>query len=132
MKQKAFSFFCMHFCVNRFLKKGPIFPTFFLNKRYWWTRLQHSILVTMLLKNLTQHSKTVLFKLSQKQPKHSIRLAIIVLFFLFLFKHFKAQWKRVRETTTNQQDVVLKISQHEIDYYTFNCQCNFQCWLFSL
>ena len=42
-------------------------------------------------------------------------------FFLFLFQHFKTQLRRVNETTTNQQDVVLKIKQSEIDYHNFQC-----------
>ena len=45
----------------------------------------------------------------------------MILFFLVLCQHFKTQLRRVNETTTNQQDVVLKISQREIDYHTFNC-----------
>ena len=42
-------------------------------------------------------------------------------FFLLLFQHFKTKLRRVNETTTNQQDVVLEKSQREIDYHTFNC-----------
>ena len=41
-----------------------------------------------------------------------------------MFQHFKTQLRRVNETTTNQQNVVLKISQREIDYHTFNCWCS--------
>ena len=116
----------------KFVKKIPIFPTFFPNKRRWerdcnipsWA--QHCFKKSFLaLKNRTFQVKSKTTKIVNKAGHYNS-------FFLFLFQHFKTQLRRVNETTTNQQDVVLKISQREIDYHTFNCWCNFQCWLFSL
>ena len=116
----------------KFAKKGPIFPTFFQNKRRWerdcnipsWA--QHCFKKSFLaLKNRTFQVKSKTTKIINKGGHYNS-------FFFFLFQYFKTQLKRVNETTTNQQDVVLKISQREIDYHTFNCWCNFQCWLFSL
>ena len=40
----------------------------------------------------------------------------------------------MNETTINQQDVILKVSQGEIDYHTFNCWCKLgvDCFLCNL
>ena len=155
---------------QKFVKKGPIFPTFFPNKRRWeWdcsipSWAQHCFKKFFLaLKNRTFQVKLkkhkTLEELSKSQHDQGCTIKKVKLneentdflltdfttftkivnkagyynsFFLFLFQHFKTQLSRVNETTTNQQDVVLKISRREIDYHTFNCWCNFQCWLFSL
>ena len=93
----------------KFFKKGPISPTFLPNKRRWERDCNIPSRAQRCFKKFfLSTEKSYFLKLSQKQPK------------------------RVNETTTNQQDVVLKMLQREIDYHTFNCWCNFQCWLFSL
>ena len=112
--------------------KGPIFPTFFPNNRRWerdcnipsWAQscFKTSFLA---LKNRTFQVKSKTTKIINKTGHYNS-------FFLFSSQHFKTQLRRVNETTTNQQDVVLKISQREIDYHTFNWWCNFPCFLFSL
>ena len=61
------------------------------------------------------------FQVTSKTTKIVNKAGHYEYFFLFLFQHFKAQLRRVNETATKQQDVVLKISQREIDYHTFNC-----------
>ena len=105
----------------KFVKKGTILPTFFPNKRLWerdcnipsWA--QHRFKKYFLaLEIRTFHVKSKTTKIFKKSGHYNT-------FPLFLFQHFKAQWRRVNETTTNQQDVVLKISQCEIDCHTFNC-----------
>ena len=105
----------------KFVKKGTILPTFFPNKRCWeqdcnipsWA--QHRFEKYFLaLKIRTFHVKSKTAKIFKKSGHYNS-------FLLFLFQQFKAQWRRVNETTTNQQDVVLKISQCEIDCHTFNC-----------
>ena len=115
----------------KFVKKEPIFPTFFPNKRRWerdcnipsWAQryFKKSFLA---LKNRTFQVKSKTTKIFNKADHYN--------FFIFLFQHFNTQWRTISKITTNQQDVVLKILQHAIDYHAFNCWCNFQCWLFSL
>ena len=115
----------------KFVEKGSIFPTFFSNKRCWerycnilsWA--QHCFKKSFLgLINRTFQAKFKTTKIINKSDHYNS--------FFFLFQHFKTQLRRVNETTTNQQDVVLKIWQRETDYHTLNCWCNLQCWLFSL
>ena len=114
----------------KFVKKGPIFPpTFFPNKRCWERDCNIPSWAQSCFKNFSLALKNRTFQLKSKTIKIFNKVSHII---LFLLQHFKTQWRRVNETTTNQQDVVLKISQREIDYHTFNCWCNFQCWLFSL
>ena len=117
----------------KFFKEGPLFPTFFSNKRRWErdcnipSRAQQCFKKSFFaLKNL------FFFQVKWKASKKVNKACHYNYFFLFLFQHFRTQLRRVNETTTNQRDIVLKISQCEIDYNTFNCWCNFQCWLFSL
>ena len=116
----------------KFVKKGPIFSTFFPNNRRWErdcnipSRAQRCFKKSFLaLKNRTFQVKWKTTKIINKTGHYNS-------FFLFSSQHFKTQLRRVNETTTNQQDVVLKILQREIDYHTFNWWCNFQCLLFSL
>ena len=116
----------------KLVKKGPRYPTFFPNKRRWEqncnipSRAQRCFKKSFLaLKNRTFQVKSKTTKIINKAGHYNS-------FFLLLFQHFKTKLRRVNETTTNQQDVVLEKSQREIDYHTFNCWCNFQCWLFSL
>ena len=109
--------------LTKICQKGPILPIFpiFPNKRRWkrdcnipsWA--QHCFKKSFLaLKNRTFQVKSKTTKIINKAGHYNS-------FFLLLFQHFKTQLRRVNETTTNQQDVVLKISQREIDYHTFNC-----------
>ena len=103
------------------VKKGTIFLTFFPNKRRWerdcniqsWAQcyFKKSLLA---LKNRTFQVKSKTTKIINKAGHYNS-------FFLLLFQHFKTKLRRVNETTTNQQDVVLEKSQREIDYHTFNC-----------
>ena len=117
----------------KFVNKGPILPNFFTNKRRSeqdcnipFCCAEHFFKKSFLvLKNRTFPVKSKVTKIVNKGGHYNS-------FFLFLFQHFKTKLRRVNETTTNQQDVVLKITQCEIDYHTFNCWYNFQCWLFSL
>ena len=95
----------------KFVKKGPIFVTFFPNKRWWeqdcnipsWAQccFKKSFLA---LKNHTFQVKSKITKIFNKAGHYNS-------FFFFCFTVLR-QWRRVNETTTNQQ--------------------NFQCWLFSL
>ena len=112
--------------LTKICQKGPILPIFpiFPNKRRWkrdcnipsWA--QHCFKKSFLaLKNRTFQVKSKTTKIINKAGHYNS-------FFLLLFQHFKTQLRRVNETTTNQQDVVLKISQREIDYHTFNCWCS--------
>ena len=116
----------------KFVKKGPILPTFFQNKRRWERDCNIPSWVQRCLKKSFLALKNRTFQVKSKTTKIVNKAGHYNSFFLFLFQHFKTQLRRVNETTTNQQDVVLKISQREIDYHTFNCWCNFQCWLFCL
>ena len=136
------AFFCKQRCWRhhewcfslwlKFVKKGQILRTFFPNKRHWkrdcnipsWA--QHCFKKSFsALKNRTFQVKSKTTKIVNKAGHYNY-------YFLFLFQHFKTQLRRVNETATNQQDVILKITKREIDYHTFNCCCNSQCWLFSL
>ena len=84
---------------------------------------------------------------SKTRKKYWIRLAIIILFYCsYILRQNEGGWmilmlfllfvsflnSQLQTTTYNQQDVFLKPSQHKIDCHTFNCRCNFQCWLLSL
>ena len=104
---------CRHheWCPNlwqRFVKKGPIFSTFFWNKRLWErdcnipSCVQHCFKKSLLaLKNRTFQIKSKATKIVNKAGHYNS-------FFLFFFQHFKTQLRKVSETTTNQQDVILK------------------------
>ena len=105
-----------------FVKKGPIFLTFFTNKRRWEWDCNIPSLAQHCFKKSFLALKNRIFQLKSKTIKIFNKASHII---LLLLQHFKTQWRRVNETTTNQQGVVLKISQREIDYHTFNCWCYF-------
>ena len=117
--------------MTKIRQKRTNILAFFPNKRRWeWdynipSWVQHCFKIFLALKNRTFQVKSKTTKIINKTGHYNS-------FFLFSSQHFKTQIRRVNETTTNQQDVVLKISQCEIDYHTFNWWCNFHCLLFSL
>ena len=112
----------------KFVKKELIiFPNFFPNKRRWERDCNIPSWAQRYFKKSFLARKNRAFQIKSKTTKIINKGGHYISFFLFLFQHFKTQLRRVNETTTNQQDVVLKISQWEIHYHTFNCLCNFQC-----
>ena len=116
----------------KFVKKRPIFPTFFPNKRRWERDCNIPSWAQHRFKKSFSALKNRTFQVKSKRAIKVNKADHYNFFFPFLFHHFKTHIKRMNETTTNQQDVVLKILQREIDYRKFNCWRNFQCWLFSL
>ena len=116
----------------KFVKKWPIFSTFFPNKRRWERDCIILSRAQCCFKKSFLALKTSTFQVKSKTTKIINKAGHYNSFFIFLFQHFKTQLTRVNKTTTNQQDVVLKIHQREIDYHAFNFWCNFQCWLFSM
>ena len=116
----------------KFVKKRPISLTFFPNNRGCERDCNIPFWAQHYLKKFFLALKNCTFQVKSKTTKIVNKVGHYNYYFLFLFQHFKTQVRRVNETTTNQQAVVLKILQREIDYYTFNCWCSFQCLLFSL
>ena len=105
----------------KFVKKGPIFPTFFPNKRRWERDCNIPSWAQHRFKKSFSALKNRTFQVKSKRAIKVNKADHYNIFFPFLFHHFKTHKKRMSETTTNQQDVVLKILQREIDYRKFNC-----------
>ena len=102
-------------------QKGPIFPNFFPNKRCSELYCNIPSWAQRYFKKNFLALKNGVFQVKSKTTKIINKAGHYNSFFLLLFQHFKTKLRRVNETTTNQQDVVLEKSQREIDYHTFNC-----------
>ena len=89
--------------------------TFFPNKR----RLERGCNIPSWVQRYFKKSflalKNDTFQVKSKTTKIINKTGRYNSFFIFLFRHFKTQLGMVNETATNQQDVVLKISQREIE-----------------
>ena len=92
------AFFCKQRCRRhhewcsplwiKFVKKGPIFPTFFPNKRRWeWDCNIPSWAQRYFKKSF------LALKNRQKQPKCSIRQAIIIILFFFFVPAFEKRFE---------------------------------------
>ena len=102
-------------------QKGTNILTFFPNKRRWKRDLNIPSWAQCYFKKSLLALKNRTFQVKSKTTKIINKAGHYSSIFLLLFQHFKIKVRRVNETTTNQQDVVLKISQREIDYHAFNC-----------
>ena len=108
----------------KFVKKGPILPTIFPNKRRWerdcnipsWAQgcFKKSFLT---LRNRTFQVKSKTTKIFNKTVHYNS-------FFLFSFQHFQIQWMGVNETTINQKYRNMKlITIHLIVDVMFSFDC---------
>ena len=107
--------------MTKIRQKISIFATFFTNKRRWERDCNIPSWAQRCFKKSFVPLKNRDFQVKSKATKIVIKVGHYNYFLFFLLQHFKTQLRRVNETTSNQQDVVLKILQREIDYHTFNC-----------
>ena len=108
----------------KFVKKGPILPTFFQTKRRWERDCNIPSWVQRCLKKSFLALKNHTFQVKSKTTKIFIKAGHYNSFFLFSFQHFKIQWIGVNETTINQKYRNVKlITIHLIADVMFSFDC---------